>query len=167
MNVYTVTFLIILSIWLILAGSLSLPVILAGLVVTYFGLRAFGGRGVVIAGAPRVSDLGYRIVTALIFVPVFLWEIFSSAISVSRLVYQRNPRMSPGVVSVRTILTSKTAITILANLITLTPGTLTMDFDSRERCYYVHWIDVTTLDEDERAEVLIKKMEEYLRRILE
>ena len=167
LNSYALVFAIVFGIWLLLTASLSFPVLLIGIVVTYLGLRAFGSSSVFpIAGEP-IRDLPGRVLTAILFIPVFIGEVFSSAIVVARLAYQPRPKMRPGVVRVKTILRSRTAITVLANLITLTPGTLTMDFDPDEWCYYVHWIDVTTLDEDERAELLIQRMEEYLRRILE
>ena len=167
MNSYALVFAIVLVIWFLITASLSLPVLLIGILATYLGLRAFGSSSVFpVAGEP-IRGLWGRVLTAILFIPVFLGEVFSSAVVVARLAYQPKLEMRPGAVRVKTILRSRTAITVLANLITLTPGTLTMDFDPEEWCYYVHWIDVTTLDEDERSEVLIQRMEEYLRRILE
>lgn len=38
------------------------------------------------------------------------------------------------------------AITMLANSITLTPGTLTVDVDEDNGTYYIHWINITNIE---------------------
>ncbi len=167
MNNYGLVFVLLFLIWMLLAGSVSIAVLLLGLAVTFLGLWGFGRSDVYRTGGERVSSLMWRLWNTLVFLVIFLGEVFRSAIGVARFAYQPIDRMRPGVIRVKTILRSRTAITVLANLISLTPGTLTMDFNSDEWAYYVHWIDVTTLDEDERAEALIQNMEEHLRRVLE
>ncbi|HLV08819.1 MAG TPA: Na+/H+ antiporter subunit E, partial [Halanaerobiales bacterium] len=98
----------------------------------------------------------------LLFIPVFFYEAMIAALKVSKHVFERKPSFSPGIVRVKTHLTSITALTILANLITLTPGTLTLDFDKSERVYYIHWIDVTTREEAEARKEIIERFEKWL-----
>ena len=50
--------------------------------------------------------------------------------------------IKPGIVRIKTSLTSEFAKTILANSITLTPGTLTVEVDGED--FYVHWINVSS-----------------------
>ena len=56
---------------------------------------------------------------------------------------------------------------MLANSITLTPGTITMDIDERDgQCwYYIHWIDVQETDRVQAGEAIKGRMEKWLRRI--
>ncbi len=71
----------------------------------------------------------------------------------------------PGIVKVRTTLTSEMAKTFLANSITLTPGTLTIDIDGDD--FYVHWIYIPTDDPNERTREICGRFEGLLRRIFE
>jgi len=52
-------------------------------------------------------------------------------------------KIRPGIVKVNIGLTNDISTTLLANSITLTPGTLTVDVDEEERALYIHWINVT------------------------
>ncbi len=167
MNNYAFILIILLLLWLALASAFSLPVIIVGVVVVTVAIKALAESSTYWADVGRIEGLSRRLLTALVFIPVFLWEVLTSAVAVAKLAFQSTSRMQPGLVRVDTVLRSRTAITVLANLITLTPGTLTMDFDPRGWCYYIHWIDVETLDEEERAEIMIRNMERYLRRIFE
>ena len=71
----------------------------------------------------------------------------------------------PGIVKVRTTLKSEIAKTFLANSITLTPGTLSVDIDGQD--LYVHWINVRGEDPEEHTAEIVKPFEGLLRRIFE
>jgi multicomponent Na+:H+ antiporter subunit E len=49
-------------------------------------------------------------------------------------------KIRPGIVKITTGLKTDLAVTLLANSITLTPGTLSVDVDERTNALYVHWI---------------------------
>ena len=51
-------------------------------------------------------------------------------------------RINPGIVKIQPQLTNDLSLMILANSITLTPGTLTVDVDEKTNALYVHWINV-------------------------
>lgn len=51
-------------------------------------------------------------------------------------------KINPGIVRIRPGLKSDLAVTLLANFITLTPGTLTVDIDEKTNDLFVHWINV-------------------------
>ena len=57
------------------------------------------------------------------------------------------------------------ARTILANSVTLTPGTLTVDIDGPDM--YFHWINIDTDDARKRTEEVCGRFEPLLRRIFE
>ena len=54
-------------------------------------------------------------------------------------------RINPGIVKISPGLKTNLGITMLANSITLTPGTLSVDIDEKSNDLYIHWINVTTL----------------------
>jgi len=54
-------------------------------------------------------------------------------------------KIKPGIVKISPGLKTDAAITLLANSITLTPGTLSVDIDEKNNNLYVHWINVTNL----------------------
>lgn len=72
----------------------------------------------------------------------------------------------PGIVRVQTALTSPTAITVLANSVTLTPGTLSVNA-TEDGKLYVHWITVRSQDDDEAGEYITRRFEWFLRQIFE
>lgn len=51
-------------------------------------------------------------------------------------------RINPAIVKINPNLKNDMSLTILANSITLTPGTLTVDVDEKTNELYVHWINV-------------------------
>ena len=67
--------------------------------------------------------------------------------------------------SATTSLQSPMARMFLANSISLTPGTLTIDLDGQD--LYVHWINISTDEPDRRGELIVGKFEPLLRRIFE
>ncbi len=65
-----------------------------------------------------------------------LWSIVQSNLEVAYIVLQPKMPIQPGLLSLRTKLRNRTGHIILANSITLTPGTITVDFD--DGVYSVH-----------------------------
>ncbi len=63
-------------------------------------------------------------------------------------------RINPGIVKISPNLKNDMSLTILANSITLTPGTLSVDVDEETNDLYVHWINV-------KPEVLKKMPRDY------
>src|SRR6056297_2731394 len=83
----------------------------------------------------------------IIYLMVFLFELIKSNLDVARRVITPSLPINPGIVEVKTKLKSKMGRMILANSITLTPGTLTIDI--KEDTLYIHWIDVERQDVNE------------------
>jgi len=98
-----------------------------------------------------------------VYIFVFLYELVKSNIDVARRVITPSLPINPGIVEVKTKLKSKMGRMILANSITLTPGTLTIDI--KDDILYIHWIDVQTEDIDEATKTIVRKFEKYLEKI--
>ena len=101
------------------------------------------------------------------YLPRFLWECFKANIDVAyRILHPKLP-INPGIVKVKTTLKTDTALTFLANSITLTPGTLTVDIDKDNGILYVHWIDVKEKQTEAATKVIVERFEKILRKIFE
>lgn len=101
------------------------------------------------------------------YIPLFLWECLRANIDVALRVL--NPRLpiNPGIVKVKTTLTSDVALTFLANSITLTPGTFCVDIDKDKGMLYIHWIDVEAQDIHKATDLIVSRFENILKRIFE
>jgi len=101
------------------------------------------------------------------YVPVFVWEVIKANLDVAyRVLHPRLP-VNPGIVKIKTSLKSDIALTFLANSITLTPGTMSVDIDADNGVLYVHWIDVRSQDVEENSRRIAKRFEEILSRIFD
>ena len=103
-----------------------------------------------------------RLVKAASFLLFFLWELLAASLFVAGSILRPSLDLNPGVIAVPLDLRSDTGITLLGNLITLTPGTLTLDVSDDRRTIYVHTIDYEDVESFRRE---IK--DGFERRILE
>jgi len=99
------------------------------------------------------------------YLPYFLYYCIKANLDVAFRVIHPDMPIRPGIVKVRTTLTGDMARTFLANSITLTPGTLSVDIDGQD--IYVHWINIDTDDAAKRTAEICGKFEPMLRRIFE
>ena len=94
---------------------------------------------------------------------VFIKELVKSNIAVLRVVLSARQQVRSGVIAVPTELTSDLALTMLANMITLTPGTLTLDISEDRRYLFVHTLNLDD-PEDVKREIRMA-FEVYLREL--
>jgi multicomponent Na+:H+ antiporter subunit E len=87
---------------------------------------------------------------ALRFSVLFLWEVLKSNLRVAWDVITPNRRRRPGIVAVPLDAKSDLEIAVLANLITLTPGSLCLDVSEDRRTLYVHAMFVSEPDQVRR-----------------
>lgn len=102
-----------------------------------------------------------------VFVPVFLWECLKANVDVAfRVIHPALP-INPGIVKVKTALKSETGLAFLANSVTLTPGTLTVDIDAERGFLYVHWINVKATDVEKATQLIVGRFENILMKVFE
>ena len=95
------------------------------------------------------------------YIIVLFWEIIKANFDVAyRVIHPKMP-IKPGIVVIKTHLKSDIAKMILANSITLTPGTFTLDVIDDK--LLIHWINVKTEDIDEATSLIGRRFEKYLR----
>jgi multicomponent Na+:H+ antiporter subunit E len=117
--------------WAAVNGQFTLGSLLTGFALGFAILLLL--RRVV--GAP---DYAYKARQAFGLAGFFVWELVLSNLRVAYDVITPNYRMRPGVVAIPLDVTTDAQITLLANLITLTPGTLTLDVSDDRRTLYLH-----------------------------
>lgn len=82
--------------------------------------------------------MGRRVVAVFDLLVFFVIEVTASSFRVAWDVVTPRARRHPGIVMVPVELESERQITLLALLVTLTPGTLSLDVSTDRRSLYVH-----------------------------
>lgn len=95
----------------------------------------------------------------------FHWELFLSCLRVAWDVLTPRHKARPGILAVPIDLQTNVGITVLANLVTLTPGSLSLDVSDDRRTLYVHAMFIDDV-EDARAEIKMN-MERQVREAFE
>jgi len=102
----------------------------------------------------------------IIYLFVLGYYVIKGGLDVSyRVLHPRMP-IRPGIIKIKSVLKTDTGRSALANCITLTPGTLTIDV-TNDGVFYIHWLNVLSLDEDEAARLVLRRFEWFIQRIFE
>ncbi|MGM0387352.1 MAG: Na+/H+ antiporter subunit E [Natrinema limicola] len=108
--------------------------LLVGLPVAFVFRRLYG----------KDLDLG-RVMGAVpyagLYLGAFTWELLRANIDVAYRVLSPGMPIEPEVILVPLRVESDIAITVIANSITITPGTVTLDYDDETNALYVHGVD--------------------------
>ena len=97
------------------------------------------------------------------YIIVFLIALVQSNFDVARRVLTPSLPINPGIVKFKTKLKTNYSKMVLANSITLTPGTLTIDVIGDT--FYIHWIDVQTTDPEKAFTEIAESFEKILLKI--
>ncbi len=153
----------VLMAWPFVDGKIDLQVVVAGLVVAFIVAILFHE---ILPKEHRVFISPVRVFWALVYVPVFFYYVIIANFDV---VYRAlHPKMpiKPGIVKIKTNLKTESGITALANSITLTPGTLTVDLTD-DGYLYVHWIYVRSDDVEQATKYIAQRFEWFIKKIFE
>ncbi len=128
-------------VWMALRASFTPVDFVVGFVIG-FGIimltqRAFGVTS---------SNYGRRSRRIFRFIGFTFWNIIKANIAVARVVLSPQMEVHPGILAVTMDSCSDIGMTSLANLITLTPGTLTLDVASDTCTLYIHFMNVDDPD---------------------
>lgn len=94
------------------------------------------------------------------YIPVFIWALLLANIDVARRVLSPKIPLNPGFVKVNTELKGDFAKLTLANSITLTPGTLSVDIKDDE--LFIHTVDVKGKTPEENKKHISQRFEKLL-----
>lgn len=138
MRIFTLHIILSLA-WAAIAGNFSILNIFVGFM---FGLLAIWlvreqlGAGLYFRKSRKIISLMF----------LFIYELVLSTLKVALLVVKPKLDFKPGIIAYPLAVKSDIEITLLANLITLTPGTLSVDVSDDKKTLYVHAIDATDPD---------------------
>ena len=148
--------------WVLLFWSLDWAVLGTGL---FFALIVATALGSIYPDSLHRLFDPRRWLFFLLYLPYFFYYCIKANLDVALRVIHPDVPIKPGIVKVQTTLSTDMAKTFLANSITLTPGTLTVDIDGQD--FYVHWINIDTDDAAKRTAEICGRFEPLLRRIFE
>ncbi len=152
-----VLFLTLLVLWLGLTYPPDAQQLLAGIVVALV-VAALAGDSAAPYGNVRLSPKA--IAYWIAYTGVFLKELIKANLDVAFRVIDPKLPIKPGIVKVETRLQSPLGRLLLANSITLTPGTITVE--SRGSSLFVHWISVEGEGLEDRTRRIVSNFEKYL-----
>ena len=140
------------TVWNIAAGAI------ASLIVTIF-LNRYS-----LKVTKKVFQI-QRYFWALLYLFIFLWECLKANLDVAYRVLHPGLPIKPGIVKAKSNLTSDIAKVFLANSITMTPGTITVDIIDDN--FFIHWIYVHSKDPEVYTHKILGRFEKFLKRIFE
>ena len=126
-------------VWAALTGSFTLANFALGLLLGWLALYLVREQLATRRGRYR----GGRILSLAL---LFIKELILSGWRVARLVTSPRMDLRPGIFAYPLKLRSDFEITLLANLITLTPGTLSVEVSDDKKTLFVHAIDCSDVD---------------------
>ncbi|MEX2515737.1 MAG: Na+/H+ antiporter subunit E [Gammaproteobacteria bacterium] len=142
-------------VWISLTGDFSGGGLFTGFVFGYFVLALIARM------SGEMSGYVHKIPQVAAFVFFYMGEIIKSNVRVAYEVLSPTHKMQPGVIGLPLEAESDAAITILANLITMTPGTLSLDVSNDRKMLFIHAMYIN--DED----TLRKDLKNLERRVLD
>ena len=131
---FIITYLIMFAFWILLSGHFDTFHLGAGVVCS--GIVAYASHDLLFTdtGNHRLT----KVLRFIAYLPWLIYQIVIANIDVAKRALSPSMPIDPRVVTFRTILKSEVARTTLANSITLTPGTVTIDIV--DDVFYVHAI---------------------------
>jgi multicomponent Na+:H+ antiporter subunit E len=127
-------------IWTLLQGRLRPLDLVVGFILG-FALIGLSQRLLGSGSYPRKMAL------VVLFVALAAWEIFTASLALAWLMLQPKLKLSPAVIALPLDVKSDLEIVLLANLITLSPGTLSVDVSTDQSTLYIHTITLSDPDE--------------------
>jgi multicomponent Na+:H+ antiporter subunit E len=146
-------FILLFLVWIGLTNSLDIQELLVGAVVAFVITRFFTPN--------REFNLRELIIKYIKFIPIFLKNLVQSNIAVAKIVLNPKLPINTGIVKLKTSLSSDHDKLVLANAITLTPGTITVEL--RDNDLFIHVLNMDSLDKDVLQKEIVEELERGLK----
>lgn len=150
-------FLVLLFFWVMLNGDMDADTLVVG-VLAALAITLLFGRGLAIFAEFRFGPRA--LLATLQYFIYFISELVKSNVKLAGIVLSPALPINPGIVKVRTHLKSRMGRLLLANSITLTPGTLTVELEGE--WLYVHWVTAESADVEAATNSIVAGYERYL-----
>lgn len=158
-----VYFIIAYAFWLLLTLSLNWQHLVIGAAVCGLTAMIFGKISI---SRPRKLLQPRRYFWMVIYILLLLWQCLKANFDVAYRVLHPAMPIRPGIVKAQTSLKTDVAKTCLANSITMTPGTLTVDMDGDGELY-IHWINIKDDSAGLAKQKIVERFERILKRVFE
>ena len=144
-------------IWIGLTMSFDIQELTTGFIVSFVVALLY------VKNYPSSDNFRFRPIAYVIYLFTFLKALVLANWDVARRVIDPKLPINPGIVAIKTDLKEDYKKLMLANSITLTPGTITMDV--RDDTLFIHWIDVTATNITETSEIIAGDFERTLKNL--
>ena len=155
-------FLILFVVWLLLTWSLHPQDLVVGAIVAFIAQLLLGD--IFPVGAVKIYS-PVRFFWLFIYAWVFFFYVIKANFDVAYRVLNIYMPIKPGIVKVTTKLKTDMGRTFLANSITLTPGTLSVDLVGDH--LYIHWINIKATDVEGASRQIVARFEPLLEKIFD
>lgn len=152
-----ILFITLLIFWLMLNGTLATDSLIVGVIVS-LSISILFASGLSFFTEFRPTPQAF--IAGFYYYFYFFKELIKSNLKLAKIILSPTLPIKPGIVKVRTKLKSKMGRLMLANSISLTPGTLTVEMDGE--WMYIHWVTVETTDIDTVTKNIVAGFEKYL-----
>lgn len=159
-----IVFILSLVVWIALTDIKSYQEVLVGIVLSVV-VSLLAGHFLVTT--EKSQHPLRRIMYFIIYILKFFWEMIKANFEVAYLVIHPLLPIKPGIVKIKTNLNKDSAITILSNSITLTPGTLTVDVNREKQEMYIHCIKAEVESVEESTKRIGQRFENILMEVFE
>ena len=146
-------FILLFLVWIGLTNSIDPQDLIVGVIASAFVAVTFTSN---VDG----TDLKTTIFKYIKFAPIFAKNLVQANLDVAKIVLNPKLPTNTAIAKLSTSLTNDYDKLILANAITLTPGTITLELDGND--LYVHILDLNTTDKEQLEESIIKEFEKGL-----
>lgn len=133
--------------WVLISGSVTFGNIVLGLIISFLVLYPLRGM---FTFTDTPSEIARKIPKKIIYMGVLFIEVIKANFYIGYKILQPKLDIRPGIIAYPFETHRSLSTVVLANTITLTPGTLIVDVHVKSRqlkgpgIYYIHVIDVTS-----------------------
>ncbi len=160
---FFLVFFVLFTIWFLLVGVVRLDELIVGFVASL--MVAIFTSNLMIYGSLK-EKFNFKKWFWILFYFLYYWfyaEVKAHMDVIKRILHPKMP-IKPGIVEVPYTMKTDCGIVCVANSITNTPGTVTVEVDGNKKCYYVHWIWVVSPQPEVCYKEIISGFEKYTRR---
>ena len=153
----SVLFLTLMLFWVLLVDTLAIQTLVIGALISLVVALLYR-NGLSFFTEFRMTP--QALVAGLLFYAYFLQQLVKANLRLARIVASPELPIDPGIIKVRTRLQTRMGRLMLANSITLTPGTLTVEIDGE--WLYIHCVTLGSTDVEQATAEIVAGFERYL-----
>ena len=160
------TFVLCFGFWILLDFSFKPQELIAGAVVSLL-VALFSARFFIHEKPGWFCNPLHLLSAVFFWCGTFIAELVKANVDMAKRCFGGCKNINPGIVKVPVELQSDYGQAALANAITMTPATITLDIaedQDGKTWYYIHWIDVATAEPEAAGEAIKGRLERGIRR---